>query len=371
MSRRGDNIHKRKDGRWEGRYKDSVKPDGTVHYISVYGRTYTECKNKLEEHKKSTAVFSPKNSTNTFGTILEQWLERNKLHLKGATINKYSYMITTHIVPDLGNIGITDISSSKINLFLDNKLKNGRKDGKGGLSPSYVKTLAIIIESALDFAIEEGIYNTQKKPINKPRTTKKDITILSSENIEKIENISKDKRDLIWLGTYLALHTGMRIGEVCALSWSDIDFNKKVIHINHTLTRVLDDKNKTKTILDSPKTEASKREIPLCSTIETLLEEEYAKRKSDFVVSEKYAFIGTRTFEYRYKQFLKNNNIQDINFHSLRHTFATRCVQVGVDIKSLSEILGHANVSITLNTYVHSSIETKRNQLEKLYISAQ
>ena len=168
----------------------------------------------------------------------------------------------------------------------------------------------------------------------------------------------------------MALHTGMRIGEICALSWSDIDFNKKVIHINHTLTRVLDDKNKTKIILDSPKTEASKRAIPLCSTIETILEEEYARRKSDFVVSEKHTFIGTRTFEYRYKQFLKNNNIQDINFHSLRHTFATRCVQAGVDIKSLSEILGHANVSITLNTYVHSSIETKRNQLEKLYISA-
>lgn len=370
MSRRGDNIHKRKDGRWEGRYKDSVKSDGTIHYISVYGRTYTECKNKLEERKKSTAVFSQKNSTKTFGIILEQWLEHNKLHLKGATINKYSYMIAKHIVPDLGSIEITDISSSKINLFLDNKLTSGRKDGRGGLSSSYVKTLAIIIESALDFAIEEGVYNAQKKAINKPRSVKKDITILSSKDIEKIEKINKEKRDLVWLGTYLALHTGMRIGEICALSWSDIDFNKKVIHINHTLTRVLDDKNKTKIILDSPKTESSKRAIPLCSTIETILEEEYARRKSDFVVSEKHTFIGTRTFEYRYKQFLKNNNIQDINFHSLRHTFATRCVQAGVDIKSLSEILGHANVSITLNTYVHSSIETKRNQLEKLYISA-
>ncbi len=370
MSRRGDNIHKRKDGRWEGRYKDSIKSNGTTHYISVYGRTYTECKNKLEERKKSTAVFSQKNSTKTFGIILEQWLEHNKLHLKGATINKYSYMITTHILPEFGNTRITDISSSEINLFLDKKLKTGRKDGKGGLSPSYVKTLAIIIESALDFAIEEGVYNAQKKAINKPRSTKKDITILSSEDIEKIEKINKEKRDLVWLGTYLALHTGMRIGEVCALTWSDIDLNEKVIHINHTLTRVLDDENKTKIILDSPKTDASKREIPICSTLETLLFDEYTKRKSDFVVSEKHTFIGTRTFEYRYKQFLKNNNIQEINFHSLRHTFATRCVQAGVDIKSLSEILGHANVSITLNTYVHSSIETKRNQLEKLYISA-
>ena len=146
--------------------------------------------------------------------------------------------------------------------------------------------------------------------------------------------------------------------------------NKKVIHINHTLTRVLDAENKTKIILDSPKTEASKRDIPICLTLEKVLLEEYAKRKSDFVVSEKQTFVGTRTFEYRYKQFLKNNNIQEINFHSLRHTFATRCVKAGVDIKSLSEILGHANVSITLNTYVHSSMETKRNQLEKLYISA-
>lgn len=368
MSRRGENIHKRKDGRWEGRYKGSAKSDGTIHYISVYGRTYTECKNKLEEHKKSSAIFSQKSSTKTFGIILHQWLEHNKLHLKGATINKYNYMITTHILPEFENIRVTDISSTKINLFLDNKLKTGRKDGRGGLSPSYVKTLAIIIESALDFAIEEGVYNAQKKPINKPRGTQKKITVLSSEDIEKIEKINKEKRDLVWFGTYLALHTGMRIGEVCALTWGDIDLNEKIIHINHTLTRVLDEENKTKIILDSPKTEASKRDIPICSTLETLLFDEYTKRKSDFVVSEKNTFIGTRTFEYRYKQFLKNNNIQEINFHSLRHTFATRCVQAGVDIKSLSEILGHANVSITLNTYVHSSIETKRNQLEKLYI---
>lgn len=370
MSRRGDNIHKRKDGRWEGRYRDAFNSNGTMHYISVYGKTYTECKNKLEACRKNKTSFSQKGNVKTFGNILEEWLEHNKIHLKGSTINKYSYLITTHISPELGNIKIADISSSKINLFLDNKLKNGRKDGRGGLSPSYVKTLAIIIESALDFAIEEGVYNTPKNSINKPRSQKKDITFLSSEDIKKIENISDDKKDLVWLGIYLALHTGMRIGEICALSWSDIDFKEKVIHINHTLTRVLDIGNKTKVIIDSPKTESSRRDIPICSMLDTFLFDEYTRRKSDFVVSENHTFVDTRTFEYRYKRFLEKNDIQVINFHSLRHTFATRCVQAGVDIKSLSEILGHANVSMTLNTYVHSTIEVKRNQLEKLYISA-
>lgn len=180
MSRRGDNIHKRKDGRWEGRYKDYVKNDGKIHYVSVYGRTYTECKNKLEECRKNNTKVSQVSTQKSFGMILKQWLNHNKIHLKGATINKYSYMISSHIEPELGNVKITDISSSNINCFLANKLNNGRKDGKGGLSSSYVKTLAIIIESALDFAIEEGFYNTQKKSINKPRITKKDITILSS-----------------------------------------------------------------------------------------------------------------------------------------------------------------------------------------------
>ncbi len=370
MPRRGDNIHKRKDGRWEGRYKNTFNSDGAIRYVSVYGKTYTECKNKLEACRKNEASFSKKSNEKTFDSILEEWLEHNKLHLKGATINKYNYLIRTHISPEVGNVKIADISTSEINLFLENKLKNGRKDGKGGLSPSYVKTLAIIIESALDFAIEEGVYTIPKKTIYKPRSLKKDINILSSEDVKKIENISDDKKDLVWLGVYLALHTGMRIGEICALSWSDIDFNEKVIHVNHTLTRVLDIGSKTKVILDSPKTASSRRDIPICSILYTFLFDEFKKRKSDFVVSENNTFVDTRTFEYRYKRFLEKNDIQIINFHSLRHTFATRCVQAGVDIKSLSEILGHANVSITLNTYVHSTLEAKRNQLEKLYVSA-
>ena len=369
MSKRGDNIHKRKDGRWEGRYKRGRKPDGTIKYGSVYGSSYREVKEKLEIvslEKNNTPI--SKKSEKCFGEILALWMDNNQLRLKGGTINKYQNLIDTHISPALGTIKLSELNSTKINSFLSEKLSSGRIDNKGGLSPSYVRSIMLVISAALNFAVKENMCLPLKSPICKPTINKADISILNLKEQKELESYLIRELDFTETGIFLSLHTGLRIGEVCALLWEDVDLQNKIIKIRHTVARVKSDdtSNTTHLIIDTPKTKASIRDIPISSALLPILMRMKEKSVSPYVISNTNSFVAPRTYEYRYHRILEKCNINSVNYHALRHTFATRCIEAGVDVKSLSEILGHANVGITLTTYVHSSLEMKRSQLEKL-----
>ena len=371
MSKRGDNIHKRKDGRWEGRYKKGRAADGKILYGSVYGKSYREVKEKVAEViKRPQQTTLPKGREKTFGDILTLWMANNRIRLKGGTINKYQNLIDAHIMPGLGLVKITELDATKINFFLDQKLTNGKLDGTGGLSPSYVRSIMLVINAALKYAVSEQFCLPLKTPVCKPSIPKEELTILSLEEKKKLENALLQEFNLTCAGILISLHTGLRIGELCALSWNDIDLNAMVIHVRHTIARVKNETgltgNSTRLILDTPKTKASTRDVPISTLLLPIILKLRAISSHGFVLTGNNSFLKPRTFEYRYHKELERCDIMSVNFHTLRHTFATRCVEVGVDVKSLSEILGHANVSITLNTYVHSSLEMKRNQLEKL-----
>ena len=369
MSRKGEYIRKRKDGRWEGRYKKGINSSGKIIYGSVYGKSYKETKEKLFTilfHNDTNVILKRKECT--FGVILERWLSNNRIRYKGATENKYRYLIDTHIMPELGSIKISELTSTRINSYLQQKMEYGRLDGKGGLSASYIRTITLVIKSALAFACNEELCNPLKTPILNPSIPKNEITILNIEQQKKLESFLTQNIDGTKIGILISLHTGLRCGEVCALSWDDIDLVNQIIHVRHTISRVRKSNTGTATILviDSPKTESSMRDIPISSMLLPFLIKMKEKSNSNFVISDNSSFVSTRTYDYRYHKVLKECNITPINYHALRHTFATRCIESGVDIKSLSEILGHSTVGITLNTYVHSSMELKRAQLEKL-----
>lgn len=202
--------------------------------------------------------------------------------------------------------------------------------------------------------------------IIKPKTEIRSIKILTPYEQKKLEQELIIDMDCTKLGILISLYAGLRIGEICALKWENIDLNNQVICIRSTIARVLDDSKKSILIIDKPKTKSSTRDIPIASLLLPYLYEMNKKRSSDFVVSDRSDFISPRTYEYRYHKILKKSGLPPINYHALRHSFATRCIEVGVDVKSLSEMLGHSNVSITLNTYVHSSMDLKRSQIEKL-----
>ncbi len=304
----------------------------------------------------------------TVHELMNMWYANNKVRLKGGSINKYKNIIDTHIIPQLGHYKLSEMSSSFMNLYLNEKLSNGRIDNKGGLSPSYVNSIRVVIVSAIRFAVREELMMPFKTDINKPITKKKDLSILSQKDQHVLEKFIVSNMNPTNIGILISLRSGLRIGEICALKWEDIDLLSGIIYVRHTISRIKseDSSGRSVLVLDEPKTYSSKREVPISSWLIPFLSSVKEKSDSQYVISKNNNFVSPRTYEYRYHKVLRDCNLPKINYHALRHTFATRCVEAGVDVKTLSEILGHSSVSITLNTYVHSSIDMKRRQIEKL-----
>lgn len=371
MPRRGDNIRKRKDGRWEARYTLTDGIDETKKYGSVYGRTYQEAREKREQIIAQGQKEKPKTSALVFRDIIFAWQESNRIRLKEASVSRYQNLIDTHILPELGNKRMSQITVSAINRFLTAKLEQGRLDHMGGLSPSYVRSIALIVSSAISFGVSENMCSPLQSKITKPSIPKKELTILGVEKQAQLEKELLEDMEEEKLLIYITLYTGLRIGEACALRWEDIDLDSKLLYVRQTVSRVWfteGKKKKSRLIIGSPKSESSLRCIPICSKLHAILCNFPYQRKHGYILmnATDNSFVSPRTFEYRYKAILKKCSLDPVNYHTLRHTFATRCIERGVDIKSVSEILGHSDVSITLNTYVHSSIELKRLQIEKL-----
>lgn len=306
MPRRGDHIRKRKDNRWEGRYPCGTRTSGTVVYRSVYGKSYTECKEKLEKMRKEHFNFCSAVSEFSYSAVLYRWLEANQIRLKGATVNKYYYMAESHILPALGAIKISEITSDVINTFLSYKLKQGSKAEGRALSPSYVRTMAVLIEASIKYAASEGLCPPLRTPVHKPVLRKKEPSIIPYAVEACFVKMLDSKYSKEALGSLIALHTGMRIGEICALRWENINFRDDIIYVSHTISRVRsEDDGKTMLIIDSPKTETSRRQIPISSVLRPFLSDAYQKRESTFVVSPNERFVGPRTFDYRFRQMLK------------------------------------------------------------------
>ena len=374
MPKRGENIRKRKDGRWEGRHIIDYKPDGAAKYHSVYGKSYLETKQKLLlsiETLRINALPEPCKSMN-FREALFLWLENKRLKLRSQTYAKYLKLIENHLAETIGGVKLSKVDVLLLNGFLENKIKNGRVDQKGGLSLSYVKTLIFIIRSAIDFSAEHGYCRPLRGPICTLPKKITDYPVFTLDEQDRIERYMMAETDGTKLGVLICLYTGLRIGELCGLQWSDIDFRQNTVSIHRTVYRTVNENSgadmpKTKLVAGEPKTLSSHRTIPIPSSLMILLQSYKGMSSSEWVIADgNLGFLDPRTYQYRFQRYLKDCAVPIRNFHALRHAFASRCVEVGMDIKSLSEILGHANSAITLSTYVHSSLEQKRSQMELL-----
>lgn len=362
LARRGESIFKRKDGRWEARYPCGIDAQGRKKYRSVYARTYSEVK----EHRRlamQTAAGPPKNNT-CLAAVLKMWLENKRINLKDQSFNGYERCIQNHILPMLGDIPVYRINDALIDAFLQKKLRSGRLDGNGGLSQNYVRTIAIVLQSALNYAFQMKMGLPQPIKLQKPRLERKQIKVLKLHEQILLENDLKQNMDYGNLAIYLGLHTGLRIGELCALRWENIDLTENQIYVCAT---VIHD-SAGACIIGTPKSDSSNRIVPITQSLARLLKDRKNGNKTGFVfrAPQKGDFLNPRTLQYRFKSILKKCGLPDIPFHALRHTFATRWIECGMDMKSLSEVLGHSNVSITLNTYVHSSDDLKRSSIEAI-----
>lgn len=336
---------------------------------SIRPKRRKSAKNKMKKTAKvSRGRAQTPRAHMTFEELLRVWQDSNSIRLKQGTINKYSSLIESQIIPKIGKLPVSQITTMQINNFLSTLSHSGRLDGTGGLSPSYIRTISYIISATISFGASEEMCQALTGKIQKPSIPKRELQILTHSEQEKIEAYVLNNLSPTGVGVMISLYAGLRIGEVCAISWDDVDLPNGLLAVRHTVSRIKakNSVQKTELILDEPKTKTSKRIIPISPSLLAVLQKFKPLSKSRFVASDNENFISPRTYEDRFQRLLALNQVPAINYHSLRHTFATRCIEVGVDVKTLSEILGHADVSITLNTYVHSSIEMKKRQLAKL-----
>ena len=313
-------------------------------------------------------MFAKKNKI-LYSDWIYEWLIDKKEYIKESTYANYSNNIFNHIIPKLGNIYIQDLNHKTIQDFLLNLFKSGRKDGSGGLSEKTIKDITIIIKGSLRKAINEEKIRHFELTFNYPKDNKDSkIYILSKHEQNKLTNYVLENLTNRNIGLLISLYSGLRIGELCALQWNDIDFKKNILSVNKTIQRVYikdKDNNISKVIITTPKTKNANREIPINKEFLELLKKIKTKG-DDYIITGSSKYLEPRTYRKHFNKVLKQTKIKQFNFHSLRHTFATNCISLGVDYKTVSELLGHANVNITLNLYVHPRLSQKKKCIDMI-----
>lgn len=361
MPRRGECIYKRKDGRWEARFVKEITADGKKKYGSVYANTYKEVKEKQQYYLFTPVEAVAKASSNyTVAEIMNMWLEHIKPTVKASTYQKYQSMTENHIKPQIGHIPLRILDRSMVDRFAQEQVENGRKGG-GSLSVKTVNDILIILGIAFRFA-EDDLKITLPR-ITCMRESKKEARVLSVKEEKILLQELLTDTDAYKFGILLSLYTGIRIGELCALKWEDITDNSVVV--SKTLQRLKTSEKGTELIIGEPKTETSKRMIPLPDFLQPFIKK--FRKPSGYILQTRNGTpTEPRTLQLKFQKTVALCGLKNVNFHALRHTFATRCVESGFDIKSLSEILGHSDVKTTLNRYVHSSFNFKKENMQKL-----
>ncbi|MBQ8349414.1 MAG: site-specific integrase [Ruminococcus sp.] len=328
--------------------------------IDEYARTLSEVKEKMAE------VYSIKQNSNvsaiklTVQIAAQQWLSSAKLRVKESSYANYENIISKHILPILGGEFMLNLTTSKLNDFIHHKLNNGRLNGKGGLSAKSVRDIMTVYRSIESYAVRE--YGIKETHFTMPKTEKKQTDVLNAFERKRLESYLMHNQNNTNISVLLCLFTGIRVGELCGLKWSNIDFE------NGTVQRI-NKHGKSEIAIGSPKSKSSVRIVPVPDFLLAILK---TKRKGDdfFIITGTSKPTEPRTMQNRFKSILKVCGIRNVNFHLLRHTYATICIENGFDPKTLSELLGHADASITLNRYVHSSMQMKKKYVSRLRLTA-
>ena len=363
MPRRGENIYKRRDGRWESRIP---KPNGKYQY--VYAKTYKEVKEKRTNYQEQMKTNGTKPSTalKSAAELFEAWLNNIKNQVKPSTYGNYYCNMKKYVIPffkEARNEQITELSVARfVKSIRDNIL----------LAESTKRKILVVFKTALR-QILKGSADCSPilEVIDLPKTGTTSVQVFSMNEQRLVENAALHSDNKAAHGIVLCFYTGIRLGELCALKWSDIDFEAGTMSISRTVSRVksfIQDGNKTELLVGTPKSNKSVRKIPLPDFMLKRSAEFKAcyVNENDYVIARTDTPIDPRTYQKLYKKIIADSGVEYRKFHAIRHTFATRALELGVDIKTLSEILGHANVSITLNIYAHSLMEQKKIAMDKL-----
>lgn len=308
------------------------------------------------------------NKNMSISKCIDIWLKNEHNYIKESTYFLYLTIIENHLKTYFKRRRMNTISNKDFQSFVLDKLNFGRLDGKGGLSKKTVKDMTVVLKSVLTFAMKHKIIDKTEFEFKIPRKEKtRKVEVFNFEERKKICKYIKNNLCDQTLGILICICTGLRIGEICALKWEDVNLRTEVISVNHTIQRIyINTARKSKIIISSPKTESSRRTIPIAAELMPLLQQ-FKSNSNFYVISGKKKYIEPRTYRKFFKKMLNILKISKLKFHSLRHTFATQAIENGIDYKTVSEILGHASVGITLNLYVHPDLEHKKECLNKIF----
>jgi len=303
-----------------------------------------------------------------FKETLEMWLNEKKNYIKESTFAYYSYEVHHYIIPTMGNEEISSITEEYIQntvfIWQNEGIENGQP-----LKKSTIQNLIMLIKQVLKYAAKKGMVESLTLNIHfMPRLDYKKIQVFSSDEQNLLIHAILNDLNYKSLGILLCLNSGLRIGELCALKWSDIDTANRIISVNKTLQRIYmqDSIPRTQIIITTPKTLTSIRDVPLSDKMYDVIKKFKDINMDGYVLSNNNHYVEPHTFRIFYKNFLKKHKIKVLHFHCLRHTFATQCIENGADYKCVSEILGHTTINTTLNMYVHPLMKEKRKCVDML-----
>ena len=364
---KGENIFKRKDGRWEARYVKGYELSGKIRYGFCYGRTYREAKEKVTKFKAAVASGAPlpaAGSRRRFAFYCDEWLRARRPQVKEATYIKYDTALSRHIKPRLGGCFPLGLSSALIDEFSRELLFEEE------LAPKTVHDILVVLHGVMKYTAARFPGAFPAVEIRYPKCSRREMRVLSREEQERFVSYLLADMDACKFGVLLTLFTGMRIGELCALRWDGVSLRDGTIRIAATLQRLRDTDAaggaRTRIVIGPPKSDTSARTIPLTDGAAALCRRMAPGDAAAYVLTGTEDYMEPRTLQYRLGKYVRDCGLEGVHFHTLRHTFATRAVEVGFEIKSLSEILGHASTTVTLDRYVHSSMALKRDNMSKL-----
>ncbi len=304
----------------------------------------------------------------TYTQLLEEWMtEKQAYRLKRRTYLGYSDIIRAHITPHLGELELSELTLSVIRTYQKELYEKGNCKTEQPLASNTVKNIMSIIKNSLSYARSKGLTDLIPSDLTAPRFAEKPITAFSKSEQAKIEQEALRSKKSNHFGIILCLYTGLRLGELLALEWKDVNFKRATLTVNKTSGIIRDENGKYTFLVDKPKTLSSVRVIPLPKPILEGLKRIKAGTMSEFIISTRTGGrVSNRTYQTTFQRILKNAGVEYKSFHVLRHTFATRALEMGMDIKTLSELLGHKSPTITMNRYVHSMMETKQKMMNAL-----
>lgn len=304
-------------------------------------------------------------SNKSIREIAVAWKEYKRPYVKQSTMAAYVLILENHIIPRFGDSD--SLHENEVQAFVLQKLENG-------LSIKSVKDILIVLKMVMKFGVKNEWMNYYEWDIKYPTTSvHKELEVLSVTNHRTILNYIQSHFTFTGLGIYISLSTGLRIGEICALKWSDINVVDGTITVNRTIERIYiieGEKKHTELVINSPKTKNSCREIPISKELLAMVKPLKKVVNNDFyVLTNGEHPTEPRTYRNYYNRLMTKLGIPKLKYHGLRHSFATRCIEAGCDYKTVSVLLGHSNISTTLNLYVHPNMEQKKRCISKMFKS--